>query len=131
MDTVDEFLGSGLILVEYWHSQCHACTVFMFHWDSITTQAQLPIKFGTINCKAEPSLCRSIDVVPKLVLYSDGNRISSFNALDFSVPSILDYLASEAEIYANDHPPQKTFKLCTRKQKPLFRPPSQINPSPY
>ncbi len=80
--TFQEFISSGLVLVDFWAPWCGPCRMQSPILDQVAEQ--LPgVKIGKINVDDNGDLAVrfGINTIPYLVIFKDGNKVADFVGL--------------------------------------------------
>ncbi len=89
----NEFISSGLVLVDFWAPWCGPCRMQLPILDQIA--AQLPaVKIGQVNVDANGELAArfGVNTIPYLVVFKDGKKAADFVGLR-QAQTLIDALA--------------------------------------
>ncbi|MFH1585536.1 MAG: thioredoxin [archaeon] len=76
----DNFIGSGLALVDFFAEWCMPCIMMGPIIDEVSEKMKGKVKIGKVNTGDHPDLARKFDVtsIPNMVLFKDGKPIDRF-----------------------------------------------------
>ena len=81
-DSFNDFISSGLVLVDFWAPWCGPCRMQIPIHDQVA--ATVPgVKIGKVNVDEEPDLAASygVNTIPYLLVFKDGQKKAEFVGL--------------------------------------------------
>lgn len=81
-DSFNDFISSGLVLVDFWAPWCGPCRMQIPILDQVAEKVPA-VKIGKVNVDDEPDLAAQygVNTIPYLIIFKDGQKKADFVGL--------------------------------------------------
>lgn len=81
-DSFNDFISSGLVLVDFWAPWCGPCRMQIPILDQVASTVP-EVKIGKVNVDEEPDLAAQygVNTIPYLLVFKDGEKKAEFVGL--------------------------------------------------
>ncbi|MBN2728649.1 MAG: thioredoxin [Bacteroidales bacterium] len=99
-ETFDDFISSGVVMVDFWATWCGPCKKMNPVIEQIADSLQGKVKFGKVDTDKNPSLSKmfGIQYIPTTIIFVDGkamDRKSGYQSLQQLMERLSPYIKEE------------------------------------